>query len=182
VSSIPGVRPPQGEDVLVVYPHQGFMVVLGTACLLIGAACLIAAVVILPSDPAGTGGATGIGSFFCLAGWYVLAARRCPQMTVSERGVRLHRDSPLRRALKLNRVTELAWADIRRVGREARAGVEPDLHMGDHDLLLARRRAPEAGYPLLHGHFHVATAHPDEAVRGDRQTSDRVARGRITLR
>ena len=106
-----------------MYPHQGFMVVLGTACLLIGAACLIAAVVILPSDPAGTGGATGIGSFFCLAGWYVLAARRCPQMTVSERGVRLHRDSPLRRALKLNRVTELAWADIRRVEAERRVQV-----------------------------------------------------------
>jgi hypothetical protein len=103
-----------------VYPHRGFMVAVGTASLLIGAACLIAAIVILPSDPGGSAGATGIGSFFCLSSWYVFAARRCPQITVSERGVLLHRDNPITRKLTGARLTELTWADIRSVDAETR--------------------------------------------------------------
>ncbi len=45
-----------------------------------GATCLIAVIVILPTDPAGSEGATGIASFFRLAGWYLFAesgVRRC---------------------------------------------------------------------------------------------------------
>jgi len=88
--------PARRDEVFVVYPHRGFMVVVATASLLMGAACLIAAIVILPSDPAGSAGATGIGSFFCFSAWYVLAVRRSPQITVSERGVMLHRENPSR--------------------------------------------------------------------------------------
>jgi len=116
LSSIPSAHGPvRRDEVFVVYPHRGFMLALGTASLLIGAACLVAAIMILPSDPAGSAGATGIGSFFCLSAWYVLAARECPQITVSERGVMLHRDDPITRMLKRTRVTELAWADIRSI-------------------------------------------------------------------
>jgi hypothetical protein len=96
------------------------MVAVGTASLLIGAACLIAAIVILPSDPGGSAGATGIGSFFCISAWYVFAARRCPQITVSERGVLLHREDPITRMLNGTQLTELTWADIRSVDAETR--------------------------------------------------------------
>jgi hypothetical protein len=120
-SSMPTARGPvRRDEVFVVYPHRGFMVAVGTASLLIGAACLIAAIVILPSDPGGSAGATGIGSFFCFSAWYVFAARRCPQITVSERGVVLHRDDPITRMLRRTRLTELTWADIRSVDAETR--------------------------------------------------------------
>jgi hypothetical protein len=120
-SSMPTARDPvRRDEAFVVYPHRGFMVAVGTASLLIGAACLIAAIVILPSDPGGSAGATGIGSFFCLSSWYVFAARRCPQITVSERGVLLHRDNPITRKLTGARLTELTWADIRSVDAETR--------------------------------------------------------------
>lgn len=108
------------DDVFIVYPHRGFMVALGSACLLIGAACLIAAIVIIQSDPLGSIGATGIGSLFCLGGWYVLACKDSPQITVSERSVSLHRDGPLGRKLGRTRVAELAWSDIRTVDVEMR--------------------------------------------------------------
>ena len=118
---MPTARDPvRRDEAFVVYPHRGFMVAVGTASLLIGAACLIAAIVILPSDPGGSAGATGIGSFFCLSSWYVFAARRCPQITVSERGVLLHRDNPITRKLTGARLTELTWADIRSVDAETR--------------------------------------------------------------
>jgi hypothetical protein len=108
------------DDVFIVYPHRGFLVALGSACLLMGVAYLIAAIVIIPSDPLGSMGATSIGSLFCLGGWYVLACRDSPQITVSERGVVLHRDDPVGRKLGRTRVQELAWADIRTVEAEMR--------------------------------------------------------------
>ena len=50
---MPTARDPvRRDEAFVVYPHRGFMVAVGTASLLIGAACLIAAIVILPSAPA----------------------------------------------------------------------------------------------------------------------------------
>jgi hypothetical protein len=112
--------PVRRDEVFVVYPHRGFIVVVATASLLMGAACLIAAIVILPSDPAGSAGATGIGSFFCFSAWYVFAVRRSPQITVSERGVMLHREDPITRMLRRARLTELTWADIRSVDAEMR--------------------------------------------------------------
>lgn len=107
------------DDAFIVYPHRGFMVALGSACLSMGAACLIAAIVFIPSDPLGSVGATGIGSFFCLGGWYVFACKDSPQITVSERGVLLHRDGPLGRKLGWT-PWELAWGDIRTVDAEMR--------------------------------------------------------------
>jgi len=108
------------DDVFIVYPHRGFMMALGSACLVMGSACLIAAIVIIPSDPLGSLGATGIGSFFCLGAWFVFACKDSPQITVSERGVLLHRDGPLGRKLGRTRVAELAWSDIRTVDVEMR--------------------------------------------------------------
>jgi hypothetical protein len=107
------------DDVFVVFPHRGFMVALGSACLLMGGACLTAAIVIFPSDPLGSVGATGIGSFSCLASWYVFACRDSPQITVSERGVLLHREGPLARRLGWT-PWELAWGVIRTVDVETR--------------------------------------------------------------
>jgi hypothetical protein len=119
-SSMPTARGPvRRDESFVVYPHRGFMVAVARASLLIGITCLIAAIVILSSDPSGSAGATGIGSFFCLSAWFVFAARRCPQITVSERGVLLPRD-PITRMLRRSRLTELTWADIRSVDAETR--------------------------------------------------------------
>jgi hypothetical protein len=120
-SSMPRARGPvRRDEAFVVYPHRGFMVAVGTASLLTGIACLIAAIVILSCDPSGSAGATGIGSFFCFTAWYVFAARRCPQITVSERGLVLRRDDPITRMLRRKRLTELTWADIRGVDAETR--------------------------------------------------------------
>jgi hypothetical protein len=102
------------DDVFVVFPHRAFIVALGFASLLMGGACLTAAIVIIPSDPLGSLGATGIGSFFCLASWYVFACRESPQITVCERGVVLHHGGPLGRKLGWT-PWELAWGDIRAV-------------------------------------------------------------------
>jgi len=102
------------DDVFVVFPHRAFIVALGFASLLMGGACLTAALVIIPSDPLGSLGATGIGSFFCLASWYVCACRESPQITVCERGVVLHHGGPLGRKLGWT-PWELAWGDIRAV-------------------------------------------------------------------
>jgi hypothetical protein len=109
-----------GDDVFIVHLHRGFLVVLRSACLMMGAACLIAAIVLVPSDPLGSMGATGIGSLFCLGSWYVFACRDSPQITVSERGVVLHRDGPVGRKVGRTRVQEVAWADIRAVDAEMR--------------------------------------------------------------
>jgi len=173
--------PVRRDEAFVVYPHQGFMVAVGTASLLIGVACLIAAIVILSSDPSGSAGATGIGSFFCFSAWYVFAARRCPQITVSERGVLLHRDDPITRMLRRTRLTELRWADIRSVDAETRVRASTrSLVWGDCDLLRAHRRRPQEACGRLHKCFHETAACRDEAIRRDGWPSDRMARRRVT--